>query len=60
MSGPQRRVTIERAFWLGAHEVTQAQYEAVMGEKPELVRAAGRRSRSARGPRSQVVAGGHD
>ncbi len=31
---PQRRVTIERAFWLGAHEVTQAQYEAVMGENP--------------------------
>ncbi len=28
---PVRQVTISRCFWMGATEVTQAQYEAVMG-----------------------------
>ena len=31
---PQHRVKITRAFFLGAHEVTQAQYEAVRGKNP--------------------------
>ncbi|MBL8826570.1 MAG: formylglycine-generating enzyme family protein [Planctomycetaceae bacterium] len=31
---PQHRVTFAQPFWLGAHEVTQAQYEAVVGENP--------------------------
>ena len=32
--GPQTQVTISRGFWLGKHEVTQGQYEAVMGTNP--------------------------
>ncbi len=32
--GPQHEVTISRAFYMGVTEVTQAQYEAVMGTNP--------------------------
>jgi formylglycine-generating enzyme required for sulfatase activity len=32
--GPQREVTITKPFYMGATEVTQAQYEAVMGKNP--------------------------
>jgi len=32
--GPQRRVTISKPFYMGVTEVTQAQYQAVMGENP--------------------------
>ncbi|MBI5724250.1 MAG: formylglycine-generating enzyme family protein [Planctomycetes bacterium] len=31
--GPRREVTISKPFYMGIYEVTQAQYEAVMGEK---------------------------
>jgi formylglycine-generating enzyme required for sulfatase activity len=31
---PETRVTITRSFWLGKHEVTQAEYQAVMGVNP--------------------------
>jgi len=31
---PQHRVKISRPFWLGKTEVTQAQWEAVMGDNP--------------------------
>lgn len=31
---PRRRVTITRGYWLGVHEVTQAQFAKVMGENP--------------------------
>ena len=31
---PQRRLRITKGFWLGKHEVTQAEYEAVAGKNP--------------------------
>jgi formylglycine-generating enzyme required for sulfatase activity len=36
--GPQHDVTLSRSFWLGTHEVTQAQWTAVMGENPAVFR----------------------
>ena len=32
--GPQRRVTLTRGFFLGRHQVTQAEYLAVVGSNP--------------------------
>ena len=32
--GPQHQVTISQGFWLGKYEVTQGQWEAVMGTRP--------------------------
>ncbi|NKB70029.1 MAG: SUMF1/EgtB/PvdO family nonheme iron enzyme [Candidatus Latescibacteria bacterium] len=32
--GPQHEVTISRGFWLGKYELTQGQWEAVMGTRP--------------------------
>ena len=32
--GPQHEVTISQGFWLGKYEITQAQWEAVMGRNP--------------------------
>ncbi len=32
--GPQTEVTISRGFWMGKYEVTQGEYEAVMGSNP--------------------------
>jgi formylglycine-generating enzyme required for sulfatase activity len=32
--GPQTAVTISRGFWMGIHEVTQAEYEELMGDNP--------------------------
>jgi len=32
--GPQHEVTISKGFYLGKYEVTQAQWEAVMGNRP--------------------------
>jgi formylglycine-generating enzyme required for sulfatase activity len=31
---PQHQVTLTRGFWLGTYELTQAQWEAVMGTRP--------------------------
>ncbi len=33
---PQRSVTISRSFWMSSHEVTQAQWQAVLGENPSV------------------------
>jgi formylglycine-generating enzyme required for sulfatase activity len=33
-SQPVQQVAISRPFWIGRHEVTQAQYQAVMGNNP--------------------------
>ncbi|MBO7108058.1 MAG: SUMF1/EgtB/PvdO family nonheme iron enzyme, partial [Verrucomicrobia bacterium] len=30
----QHQVTLSKGYWLGKYEVTQAQYEAVMGTNP--------------------------
>jgi formylglycine-generating enzyme required for sulfatase activity len=38
---PQHRVRISRPFYLGVYEVTQAQYEAVMGNNPSYFSSAG-------------------
>ena len=38
---PQHEVRITRPFYLGIHEVTQAQYESVMGNNPSYFSAAG-------------------
>ena len=40
--GPQTRVTISQAFWLGKHVVTQGQYEAVMGTNPSHFKNVGK------------------
>ncbi len=32
--GPQHRVTLTRGYWLGTYEVTQRQFEALMGNNP--------------------------
>ena len=38
---PQRRVKITKAFFMGAHEVTQKQYALLMGENPSWFSALG-------------------
>ena len=38
---PQHPVTIEQAFFMGQHEVTQQQYQRVMGENPSWFRRGG-------------------
>jgi formylglycine-generating enzyme required for sulfatase activity len=32
--GPQREVVVSKSFYMGVHEITQGQYEAVMGANP--------------------------
>jgi len=32
--GPQTRVVVPAGFWIGQHEVTQAEYSAVVGQNP--------------------------
>jgi formylglycine-generating enzyme required for sulfatase activity len=46
---PQHRVQITRPFYLGMYEVTQAQYEAVMGNNPSYFSASGGGSDSVAG-----------
>jgi formylglycine-generating enzyme required for sulfatase activity len=38
--GPQHEVTISKPFYMGVTEVTQAQYEAVMGGNPSIFKGA--------------------
>jgi len=37
---PDHKVTISRRFWMGKYDVTQAQWEAVMGSNPSHFRGA--------------------
>jgi formylglycine-generating enzyme required for sulfatase activity/serine/threonine protein kinase len=39
--GPQHRVVLARPYYLGVHEVTQQQYETVMGANPATFSATG-------------------
>lgn len=39
--GPTTQVTFSRGFWLGKTEVTQAQYEAIMGKNPSTFKNVG-------------------
>jgi formylglycine-generating enzyme required for sulfatase activity len=39
--GPQTRVTLTQGFWLGKTEITQAQYQAVMGSNPSTFTKVG-------------------
>ena len=38
--GEQRQVTLTKGFYLGKHEVTQAQWERVMGSNPSMFKGA--------------------
>jgi formylglycine-generating enzyme required for sulfatase activity len=38
--GPQREVTITQPFYMGVYEVTQEQYEAVLGQNPSHFKGA--------------------
>jgi formylglycine-generating enzyme required for sulfatase activity len=40
-SRPVHDVTISRAFWMGKYPVTQAQWQAVMGDNPSSIKNAG-------------------
>jgi formylglycine-generating enzyme required for sulfatase activity len=40
--GPQTHVTFTSGFWLGKTEVTQAQYEAIVGENPSHFKNVGK------------------
>ena len=39
--GPQHRVRITKPFYLGMHDVTQEEYERVMGKNPSVFSASG-------------------
>jgi len=39
--GPQHRVRITRGFWMGKYEVTQSQWESVIGSNPSHFKDAG-------------------
>ncbi len=39
--GPKHKVTLSRGFWLGETPVTQAQWQAVMGENPSYFKGPG-------------------
>ena len=41
--GPMHEVRISRGFWLGKYEVTQGEWEAVMGENPSRFKSCGSR-----------------
>ena len=41
VEGPQHRVTITKGFYMGAYEVTQEQYERVMGTNPSRFKKGG-------------------
>ena len=40
--GPQRQVRVTKGYWLGKYEVTQAQWQALMGSNPSQYQNMGR------------------
>ncbi len=50
--GPQRRIEIPRALYMGIHEVTQAQYRRVTGTNPSYYSATGGGARAVAGKRT--------
>ena len=40
IASPQHEVTISRGYWLGKYEITQAEWEAVMGSNPSTYSGA--------------------
>ena len=36
VTGARQQITLTRGFWIGIHEVTQQQYESVMGSNPSF------------------------
>lgn len=40
--GPQSRVRFTRGFWVGAYEVTQAQYSEIVGQNPSNFKSSSR------------------
>ena len=54
---PQHRVQITRPFYMGVYEVTQAQYQAVMGENPSHFAATGAGRKDGRGPVDPSISG---
>ncbi len=47
--GPQHRVQLTRPFYMGVYEVTQAEYESVIGQNPSQHSAAGSRAAAVAG-----------
>jgi uncharacterized protein (TIGR02996 family) len=47
--GPLHKVTITRPFYLGVHEVTQKQWQAVMGDNPAWFSSTGSGKKSVKG-----------
>lgn len=41
--GPQRKIMISRGFWMGKYEVTQEQYQQIMGSNPSKYKKCGPR-----------------
>ena len=55
---PRTAVQITRSFYLGVHEVTQAQYQAVMGKNPSWYSATGGRKDEVAGRSTDAVSRG--
>jgi formylglycine-generating enzyme len=60
VEGPQHEVEIAKPFWLGIHEVTQGQFEKVMGYNPSYFSRGGKGKTGVKFPDDSKPAGGKD